>query len=211
MKHLLIIGARGFGREVYSIACESIGFGETFDIKGFLDDKVDALKGKDGYPPILGSVEDYNVEKDDVFICALGDVNYKKKYASIILQKNGEFISLIHNTVTIGKNSTFGKGCIFSRYASISCDIKIGDFVTISTKAGLGHDVIIGNWCHVGGLTNISGFVRIGDSVTIHPGSNITPHRNIGSNSTIGVGSVVVSNVKEGTTVFGNPARRMMF
>ena len=38
MKQLIIIGAGGFGRETYCTAKESIGYGEEYVIKGFLDD-----------------------------------------------------------------------------------------------------------------------------------------------------------------------------
>lgn len=61
MKNLLIIGARGFGREIYNLALESIGYGTEFTIKGFLDDKKEALDGYDGYPSIISSVENYAV------------------------------------------------------------------------------------------------------------------------------------------------------
>lgn len=98
MKHLLIIGARGFGREIYNLAINSIGYQEEFDIKGYLDNKLDALCDYKNYPPIIDSVEHYQPQEDDVFICALGDVNYKKKYTSIILSKGGQFINLILNT-----------------------------------------------------------------------------------------------------------------
>ena len=80
MKHLLIVGARGWGREVYDIARACIQAGEQLEVKGFLDDKADALESYNNYPPILGPVESYKVQKDDVFVCALGDVNYKKVY-----------------------------------------------------------------------------------------------------------------------------------
>lgn len=53
MKNLLIIGARGFGREIYNLALESIGYGTEFTIKGFLDDKKEVLDGYDGYPSII--------------------------------------------------------------------------------------------------------------------------------------------------------------
>lgn len=33
MKHLLIIGARRFWREIYNSATESVGYGTEFDIK----------------------------------------------------------------------------------------------------------------------------------------------------------------------------------
>lgn len=211
MKNLIIIGARGWGREVYDIADSCIKAGADLSVKGFLDDKADALDGYDNYPPILGLVETYQIQPDDVFLCALGDVNYKKIYAQKILDKGGEFISLIHPTAILGNNARIGKGCIVGAYANISCDTSLGDFVTFSIKAGMGHDSTIGNYTHIGGLTNISGFVTIGENVTVHPCCNIVPHRKIGDNATVGTGSVVLTNVKAGITVFGNPAKKVEF
>ena len=43
MKKLLIIGARGWGREVYGMLPSCLGYGTEFQVKGFLDDKSDAL------------------------------------------------------------------------------------------------------------------------------------------------------------------------
>ena len=69
MKQLLIIGARGFGREIYDLAINSQGYSVTFIIKGFLDDKKDALDEFLNYPSIVSSVENYEIQIDDVFIC----------------------------------------------------------------------------------------------------------------------------------------------
>lgn len=211
MKHLLIIGARGWGREVFDIAQACIDAGADITVKGFLDDKADALECYNNYPPILGPVETYELQKDDVFICALGDVNYKKQYAEIILKKGGEFISLVHPSAVLGNNAKVGKGCVVGAFANLSSDTVIGDFVTMSIRAGMGHDSTIGNYTHIGGNCCISGFVTIGESVTMHPGCVMVPHRKIGDNAIIGTGSVVLSNVKAGTTVFGNPAKKIEF
>lgn len=211
MKKLLIIGARGWGREVFDIAVACIKAGANFEVKGFLDDKSDALDEYDNYPPIIGPVENYEIQQDDVFICALGDVGFKKKYAQIILDKGGKFISLIHPTTIIGNNARIGEGCIVGPYANISSDTVIGDFVTFSIKAGMGHDSIIGDYSHIGGMCCISGFVTIGGAVTMHPGCIIVPHRKIGDNAIVGTGSVVLANVRANTTVFGNPAKKIEF
>ena len=211
MKHLLIIGARGWGREVYDIAKACIYAGADFTVKGFLDDKFDALNAYDGYPPIIGPVETYEVQEDDVFICALGDVNYKKRYVDIIQSKGGEFISLIHPTASLGNNAMIGRGCVIGAFANISCDTCVGDFVTFSIRAGMGHDSSIGDFTHIGGNCSISGFVSIGEFVTMHPGCIVVPHRKIGDHSIIGTGSVVLGNVKTNTTVFGNPAKKFDF
>lgn len=211
MKHLLIIGARGWGREVYDIAKACVDAGADFSIKGFLDDKADALNGHENYPPIIGPVETYEIQKEDVFICALGDVNYKKQYAENILNKGGKFVSLIHPTAVIGTNAKVGKGCVIGAFANISNDTRIGDFVTMSIRSGIGHDTIIGNYSHIGGNCCVSGFVTIGNFVTMHPGCVMVPHRKIGDYAVVGTGSVILGNVKDGTTVFGNPAKRIDF
>ena len=211
MRQLVIIGARGWGREVYDIAKACINSGLDIQVKGFLDDKADALDGYDNYPPILGPTETYEIQNDDIFICALGDVKYKKYYAKIILDKGGEFISLVHPTAILGNNASFGKGCVIGAYSNLSSDTRIGDFVTFSIKAGMGHDSCVGDYSHIGGLCNISGFVKIGDMVTVHPCCNILPHKTIGDGAVIGTGSVVLVNVKPNQTVFGNPARAVEF
>lgn len=211
MKNLLIIGARGWGREVYDIATACIQHGAGFTVKGFLDDKSDVLKGYKDYPPIIGPVESYEIQKDDVFICALGDVTYKKHYVKLILDKGGEFQSLVHPTAVLGNNARIGTGCILGAFANVSSDTVLGDYVTFSIKAGMGHDSTIGDYSHIGGMCCISGFVTVGEGVTMHPGSIIVPHRKIGDNAVIGTGSVVLANVKAGTTVFGNPAKKMVF
>ena len=55
MKHLLIVGAGGFGREMFGAAREAVGYGMEFDIKGFIDARLDALAAFEGYPPVVGT------------------------------------------------------------------------------------------------------------------------------------------------------------
>ena len=64
MKHLIILGAGGMGRQVSSFARSCNGYGKNFDIKGFLDDNLDAMNGFSDYPPILGTVDEYQIEKE---------------------------------------------------------------------------------------------------------------------------------------------------
>ncbi len=209
MKNLLIIGARGWGREVYNMLPDCIGYGTDFVVKGFLDDKTDALDGMAGYPPIVDSVEHYLPEQDDVFTCALGDANWKKHYVDIILQKGGVFISILHNSSSIGKNTLLGTGCILADNVGISCDITVKDFVTFQSYATVGHDASIGSYCHLGVRSFMGGNSHLGDLSTIQTNSVILPKIHIGSNCMVGAGAVVIKKVKDGETVYGNPARKL--
>jgi sugar O-acyltransferase (sialic acid O-acetyltransferase NeuD family) len=210
MKNLIIIGARGFGREVYNWALQCDAYKKEWMIKGFLDDDSKALDGFSDYHISVLSVEDYKIVQDDVFICALGDVQERKKYASMILKKGGEFINLIRPMVIIDSvNVKLGKGIIISSFCGLGNDSAIGDFVIIQAFSALGHDITIGDYCQVNAYTHIGGYCNIGENVTINPGAIILPKITIGDNATIGAGSVVLKNVKSNVTVFGNPAKEI--
>lgn len=211
MKQLLIIGARGWGREIYNMLPECQGFGIEFEVKGFLDDKGDALQGMEGYPQIIDSVEHYEPQVNDVFVCALGDAHWKRHYAEIILKKKGEFINIIHKRALIQRNTVLGVGCIITDNVGISCDIIIGDFVTFQSYSIVGHDARIGNYCHLGTRSFMGGYSVLGDVTTIQTNSIILPHVKIGNNCVVGAGSVVIKKVKDDTTVYGNPATVLKF
>ena len=208
MKNLIIIGAGGYGREIFDFAHDAKGYGTEFVIKGFIDDNVKALDGFNNYPTILGKASEYEPADDDVFICAIGSVAPKKKVCEIIMSKGGEFITLISNQAYIsGNNTTIGKGCIICPASRVHCDVTVGDFVTLQPNAVLGHDVKVGNWCHINDYADCGGASQICDEVTIHTHSFVLPGLKVGKGSTIGAGCIILRNVKEGVVMFGNPAK----
>lgn len=209
MKHLVIIGARGYAREVYALALKTKEYlnGE-YDIKGFLDDNKSAFDGIVGdYPPILNSVENYEIQRNDVFICALGDSYFRKHYADIIEKKGGSFISLINPSAEINTTAQIGKGCIINSKSIIGSNVVIGDFVSIQSFDVIGHDVRVGNYVSIECYAFLGGFVSVGDMSTLHTRATIIPHKTIGNNVIVGVGSVVMRNFKDGVSVFGYPAK----
>lgn len=213
MKNLIIIGARGWGREVLDMARSLPQFKDgSYNIKGFLDDKIDAFEGLRGnFPPVLGAVETYEPQDGDVFLCALGDCHYRRKYSQIILEKGGEFITLIHPGSLVSPFAKIGKGVIICNWCTISNNVDIGDFTMIHAFSTLGHDAKIGAYNSIEAYCFFGGYSQTGDNTTMHVRSAIIPHKSVGANCSVGFGSVVMRNFGDDVHVFGNPARKIEF
>jgi sugar O-acyltransferase (sialic acid O-acetyltransferase NeuD family) len=211
MKNILIIGARGYGREYHEGFKILPEYNKNFVVKGFLDDRADVLDEFSGYAPILSSVEDYQIQRDDVFVCALGDVHAKAKYIEIIRNKGGRFMTLIHPAAIVYDTAEIGEGVVVSPYCMISANVKIEEFTTIQPFCNFGHDAHIGKFCAIESYTFLGGFAQIGDYVTLHTRATILPRVKVGDNAIVGAGSVVIKNVKPNISVFGVPARKIEF
>lgn len=210
MKNLVIICAGGFGREVAAWAPNCIGYNTDWKIKGFIDSDLNRLNEFKSKLKIIDTINNYKPKKDDVFICAIGDLNLKKKFISIISSKGGKFINLIHISVIFSSvNINIGRGCFLGPGTIISNDVTIRDHVTLNCRIHVSHDVIISKFSHANPYSFIGGYAYIGERVIIHPNSTIIPNIKIGDNCVIGAGSVVIKNVKQGVTVFGIPAKKI--
>ncbi|MBP5791413.1 MAG: acetyltransferase [Kiritimatiellae bacterium] len=206
MKHLVIIGAGGFGREMFAAATNARGYMESFDVKGFLDENPRALDGFADYPEIIGAPSTYAPQEGDVFITALGNIASRRKCAAIIAEKGGEFISIVAKTAFIGTNVRIGKGSFIANNATLTADITIGDHACVFHSSSVGHDSVLGDFSHVYAQCSIGGAVRVGEGARIFPGAVVVPRRRIGRDSTVGAGSTVLIDVEDGKTVFGSPA-----
>lgn len=210
MKDLVIIGAGGMGRSVYNLALQCEGYEKDYQIKGFLDDNLNALDRFSGYPPVVGKMINYQIQENDIFICSLGDITNKKKYIQKMLAQGAEFINLIHPTVLVNSNVKIGKGCIIDCFTLIGAETVIGDFTLIQVGVVVGHDVTIGNWTRVDCHSTLVGGTVIGEEVYIHTGAVINHNVKIGNRVCVGACSFVIRNVKDAMTVYGNPAKRLI-
>lgn len=207
MKHLIIIGAGGYGREMLVIARGAVGYGVDFDVKGFLDARADALDGFVGYPPVIGAPKTYEPEADDVFITALGSIVSRRTCVGLLTARGGKFIPLIHRSATLGLNVVVGEGTLVAPNVFVSADVRIGRHAAVFHGTSVGHDSVLGDFSHVYAQCSVGGGVRVGDGAVVYPGAVVVPRRMIGEDAVVGAGSTVVLNVKPGETVFGNPAR----
>lgn len=207
MKNLIIIGGGGMGRSVYCIAQGCYGFETDFTIKGFIDDNNHSLDGFKGYPPVLGTIDDYQIEPDDVFVCSIGSTKTKKVICNKLSAKGARFLPLIHKTAIIHKNAVVGDGSIVADYALVGADAIIGSNVLLQSYAVVGHDCIIGDFVRIDTHVVCVGGVVIEGTATIHTGAVVSHKVVVGEGAVVAATSFVIKKVKPNTTVWGNPAK----
>ena len=208
MKKLVIIGAGGMGRTMYDLAKESHGFGEEFEIVGFIDDNIHALDGFENYPPIIGTINDYVPRREDVFVCSIGG-HSRRGCIEKMIDRGAEFIPLIHKTARIGTNVHMGKGTLVGTYTTIAADAELGDYNFIQSLTIIGHDCRIGSWNRIDSQVMMVGATTMGDNNMIHTGAMINHNVHIGNDCTIGACSFVTMDVESGSTLVTFPARRL--
>lgn len=206
MKRLIIVGAGGFGREMYAAALGSVGYGTEFRVGGFLDDNPRALDSFGGYPKILSSPQEYAPCLDDVFITAVGSLESRRKLVAAIECRGGKFVSVVHKSAFIGLNVKIAEGSYVAPGVSLTSDISIGKHTCIFHNSSVGHDTVIGDFSHVYAQCAIGGAVQIGSGVSVYPGAVITPRRKVGDGAVIGALSAVFADVPPRMRVLGNPA-----
>lgn len=209
MKNLIIIGAGGMGRTVYSNALESVGYGKEFVVKGFIDDNLQALEGFPNYPPVIDTIRDYQPQADDVFVSSIGGAS-RRACMEEIIRRGGEFFSLIHQTVRLLTNVKLGKGNFIGAYTVIGNDAEIGDYNMIQSYSVIGHDARIGNYNRIDTRVTCVGGVVIEDEVNIYTSAVISHNVVVETGSSVGAQSFVIKKVKAGTTVMGNPAKKLI-
>jgi sugar O-acyltransferase (sialic acid O-acetyltransferase NeuD family) len=211
-KTIIIVGAGGFGREVFWLISEINSHNHEWDVLGFLDDNKNALAGFENYPEIIGIIDDYreinNKYNDSVFLInAIGDPDIKKKVVMLLNDAGAKWATLVHPTASIGTNSTINEGSILARNSLITCDVTVGCHVHINCYSGCGHDVIVGDYCTMAAHVDIQGGVHVGEGVFFGGHAVVLPKAKVGDWARVGASSLVLRNVKSKTTVLGVPAK----
>ena len=202
-ENIAIIGAGGFGNEVYHIIDKNkykpIGF---IDIKSPAKDLPLEIIGSDGN--IKNLKQDYDF--DTIFL-AIGDINKRAEIAKSVERFSLNYPEIIHTSVIYNPDK-IGKGSIIYPGTIIMNNCRIGEFSLLNSGVTIGHDVNVGNFCNINSGVNLAGRITIGDGSFLGIGATVRENIRIGKNSIVGAGSVVVSDVPDNSLVYGVPAKQ---
>ena len=209
MKRLLIVGAGGFGREVLSWCSDAAANKNDWEIGGFLDSNPAALEKHRCEVGIIGDPSTYLPSDNDLFIPAIGDPKTRLRLCKALKERGATFITLLHPSVVIGRDSRIGEGSVLCPGAVVSTNVSLGSFVIINLRCTVSHDSVIGDGGTLSPASDVTGNVVLGEGVFLGTHACILPSTVVGDYAIVGAGSVVLKSVPAGATVVGVPARQI--
>ena len=191
MSRLIIIGAGGHGKVVADAANQ---------ICVFLDDDQDLER-------VAGSIEQLQQiqREDDQVIVAMGDNNTRLN----LLNDLHNVATVVHPSATVSESVSLGRGTVVFANAAVNPDTVIGRGCVINTGATVDHDCVLEDGVHISPGANIGGGVTIGCCSWIGIGASVKHGITIGKNVVVGAGAAVVSDIPDGITVVGVPAKEL--
>ena len=142
MKDLIIVGAGGFGRDLYYIITESIGYNKEFKILGYIDDDLNTMNGFSDYPKLIGKISQEILESISEFQldAYCNNLGYVSHTEALEHQRKSQVLLLIEIDSEETKSIIPGK--LFEYMVSERPIIAIGpkdsDFAEIITSTNTG-------------------------------------------------------------------------
>ncbi|MFT4734052.1 MAG: sugar O-acyltransferase (sialic acid O-acetyltransferase NeuD family) [Algoriphagus sp.] len=206
---VIIFGAGTLGKTALDIFHEN-----GVMMYGFLDDKEQLHHTEIGTVMVLGSTDNDDIlkiigNKTEAFV-ALKNKLDRKKVAIMLQEKRKTMpINAIHKAAIVSEEAVIGHGNLISAGSVIGPFSKIGNLNILGSSVSIDTEAEVGDYVEIGSGSNINSKAKIEEGAFL--GSNVTVVSGItiGKNARVGAGSVVIENVAENTTVFGNPAKKM--
>lgn len=205
-KTLCIVGAGGFGREVYAAFKDVLPENESGHRAVFFDEKPE-LQGKTlmGIPVISG--KDFDPARYEVVI-AVGEPGTRKKIAES-LPKETRYATLIHPSAIVMDDVEIGEGSIVTAGCILTCNIRMGKHAHLNLHTTVGHDCSIGDYFTTAPGVHISGECILGHCVYFGTNASVRQGIRIADETTIGMGGVVVKNIDDRGVYIGNPLKKL--
>ncbi len=183
-------------------------------VYGLLDDNKD-LHGKEfSDVSVLGETDDDGFlkligQKCEAFV-AIGDSRVRKRLVKMLNERRKvQPVNAIHDTAIVSGMATLGHGNLIAARVVVNPLVEIGQHCIIQSGVIIESNARLGDYVNVGTGSVINSGVTVEEGAFIGTGATIIAGVTIGKNARIGAGSVVVENVEAGTTVFGNPAKKL--
>ncbi|QIE24849.1 acetyltransferase [Caballeronia sp. SBC2] len=159
--------------------------------------------------PVLHGDEHLSKLRGDHYraFIAIGSNRVRARLATIATGLGYELVNAISPSAVISSTVSFGSGVAVMAGAVINAEAFVDSLAIVNTGATVDHDCRIGHAAHIAPQCGLAGCVSVGAQSFLGIGARVIPDKVIGSHVIVGAGGVVISDIGDGLTVVGVPAR----
>lgn len=206
---VIIFGAGTLGRAALALFNQN-----SVAVYGFLDDD-ERLHGREiDHVTVLGSTDDDGYlkligKKCDAFV-AIEETVVRMKIVKMLNERRKVMpVNAFHTHISMASSAVWSHGNFVDAGVTIGTGVKTGSHTVIRAGVTIDSEAILGDYVQLGPGSVISSGVQIEDEAFIGAGAVVVSGVHIKKGARVGAGSVVITDVDEGETVFGNPARKV--
>jgi sugar O-acyltransferase (sialic acid O-acetyltransferase NeuD family) len=206
---LLLLGAGGLAREtLVAVRAQP----DVWRPIGVLDDNpVRHGDNIDGVP-VLGSTDRVHEHPEAAVVPCVASP--QRPAARLRLTErlgllSDRWATVVHPSAQIAPGTVLGEGSIVLANVVVTAPIVIGPYFMAMPHVLLTHDDEVSSGVTMAGRATVGGGVRIGSTAYLGQGCMVKENVVIGAGAVIGMGSVVLSDVPDGQTWVGVPARKL--
>ncbi len=183
-------------------------------VYGFLDDEKSLHNTEIGEIVVLGDTDDDGFlkivgNKTEAFV-AIGNTKIRKKIVEMLNERRKVMpVNAVHEKAAVSDDASIGHGNLIMANATVNPFAKIGNHCIVHSGAVVDTGAKVSDFVTIGTGAMVNTNVEVGEGAFIGSGVIIVSGLKVGKNARIGAGSVVIEDIEAGSTVFGNPAKKV--
>ncbi len=200
-RSLVLLGGGGHAA-VVAEAARSGGW----TLSGYLDDAQHTEAATRLGLQRLGAIRDIDrIPTAALGHAAIGDAGLRRLWLDTL----GDRVTpaIVHASAVVSPSASLAEGSFIGPRAVVNAGAVVGRGVIVNSAAIVEHDCVLEAFCHVGPGAAMGGSAIAGQGSTIGLNASVLPGVRIGALATLGAGAVAVTDLPDGATGVGIPAR----
>lgn len=206
MSELILVSASGLAREVLAMVRSS----GQYDVVGLLDDDKEMAGVSVDGAPVLGNIRDaVRYTHAFILVCMESGAARESTVERLKVLGLGEsrYATAIDPSVQYPEGCHVGRGSILLRNVTLTASVTLGSHVVAMPSVTFMHDADVADFATFAAGASLGGGVRVGRGAYVGMNASVREHTTVGAYATVGMGAAVLSNIPDGQTWVGVPAR----
>ena len=208
MSELILIAASGLAREVLAMVRSS----GQYDVVGLLDDDREMAGVTVDGAPVLGTIDEAAKYTHAFVLVCIGSGRAREAVVDRLTAmglNEARYATAIDPSVQYPEDCRIGRGSILLRNVTLTAAVTLGSHVVVMPSVTFTHDDDVADFATFAAGVSLGGCVRVGRAAYLGMNSSVRERVSVGAYATVGMGAAVLSNVPDGETWVGVPAREI--